>query len=246
MRPSPCPKSIWTSRRQKKISISLSLERSMFKNFAFRVTGLYSRRFDILGQQNILRGPEVYTIANNRPDPGPDGRVGTADDTGQTLTWWEYPDAYRPVQYQLNQLVGDPNATEYFKTIEVTGQKRLSNGWQLLASYSATHSDIPVPEVSNMNPNTYILAANNTWEWLARASGAYVFPKRDHGVSQRRASQWRRASANGGAHGRQHHSDDHAEGRVHRQPSPPEPDHDGLAVLEGLEPRERERKLRFR
>ena len=156
---------------------SLSLERSLFKDFAFRVTGLYSRRFDILGQQNILRGPEVYTIANNRPDPGPDGRVGTADDTGQTLTWWEYPDAYRPVQYQLNQLVGDPNATEYFKTIEVTGQKRLSSGWQLLASYSATHSDIPVPEVSNMNPNTYILAANNTWEWLARASGAYIFPK---------------------------------------------------------------------
>jgi hypothetical protein len=47
----------------------------------------------------------------------------------------------------------------------------------MLASYSATHSDVPVPEGSNINPNTYILAANNTWEWLARASGAYVFPK---------------------------------------------------------------------
>jgi hypothetical protein len=69
----------------------------MFKNFALRVTGLYSRRFDILGQQNILRGPEVYTIANNRPDPGP--MAGWARLTiRQTLTWWEYPDAYRPVQ----------------------------------------------------------------------------------------------------------------------------------------------------
>jgi hypothetical protein len=27
---------------------------------------------------------------------------------------------------------------------------------------------------SNMNPNTYILAANNTWEWLARASGPHI------------------------------------------------------------------------
>ena len=47
----------------------------------------------------------------------------------------------------------------------------------MLASYSATHSDIPVPEESNINPNTDILAANNTWEWLFRASSAYIFPR---------------------------------------------------------------------
>jgi hypothetical protein len=156
---------------------SLSLERSLWTNFAVRATGLYSRRFNILAQKNLLRGSEVYTVANTKPDPGPDGKVGTADDPGTTLTWYEYPDAYRPVQFQLNTLVADPSAREHFGTIEVSAQKRLSHGWQLLLSESATHSDIPVPEGANINPNTYILAANNTWEWLTRASGAYVFPR---------------------------------------------------------------------
>lgn len=143
---------------------------------AVRVTGLYSRRYNVIMSKNLLRGPETYTIANTRPDPGFDGRTGTADDPGTSLTWWEYPDAYRPVAFQLNTLVGVPEAREIFKTIEVAGTKRLSNGWQVLTSYSATHSDIPVPAEANINPNTYILSANNTWEWLFRVSGAYMFP----------------------------------------------------------------------
>ena len=77
----------------------------------------------------------------------------------------------------MNTLVGDPDATETFKTIELTGQKRLSNGWQVLASYSATKSDIPVPAESNINPNVDINNSNQTWEWLFRASSAYVFPR---------------------------------------------------------------------
>ena len=64
----------------KEDQFSLSLERELRANFAVRVTGLYSRRFDVIRSQNLLRGPEIYTIANTRPDPGPDGRVGTADD----------------------------------------------------------------------------------------------------------------------------------------------------------------------
>ena len=109
----------------------------------------------------------------------PTGGSGPADDpAGKFLTWWEYPrELCSRSHFQLNTLVGDPNATETFKTIELTGQKRLSNGWQVLTSYSATKSDIPVPAESNINPNTDILAANKTWEWLFRASSAYVFPR---------------------------------------------------------------------
>lgn len=161
----------------KEDQVSLSLEHELRPNVAVRVTGIYSRRFNILLTENLLRGPEVYTIANTRPDPGPDGRVGTSDDPGTSLTWWEYPAQYRPPQFQVNRLVGNDAATEYFKTIEMSAMKRLSNGWQVLTSYSATKSQIPVPEGANINPNTYILSANNTWEWLFRASGAYMFPR---------------------------------------------------------------------
>ena len=160
----------------KEDQFSLSLERELRANFAVRVTGLYSRRFDVIRSENLRRGPEVYTIANTRPDPGPDGRTGTGDDPGTTLTWWEYPSIYSPRFFQLNTLVGDPGATETFKTVELTGQKRLSNGWQMLASYSATKVDIPVPAESNINPNVDINNSNQTWEWLFRASSAYVFP----------------------------------------------------------------------
>ena len=137
----------------------------------------------------------------------------------------------------MNTLVGDPNATETFKTIELTGQKRLSNGWQVLASYSATKSDIPVPAESNINPNIDILAANETWEWLFRASSAYVFPRnvmvsanfehRSGDVQARTVSltRWR------------DHSDDHAEGRAHRQPSPAAPKRHGPAGLKAVRSR---------
>jgi len=155
---------------------SVSLERELRANFNVRATGLYSRRFNVIRTKNILRPTEAYNIANTKPDPGPDGRVGTADDPGTTITWYEYPEALRPRTFQLNTLVGDPNATEHFSTVEFAGTKRLSNGWQVLASYSATKSDVPVPAESNMNPNTDINTANNTWEWLFRASSAYVMP----------------------------------------------------------------------
>jgi carboxypeptidase family protein len=155
---------------------SVSLERELRANFNVRATGLYSRRFDVIRTKNILRPTETYNIANTKPDPGPDGRVGTADDPGTTITWYEYPEALRPRTFQLNTLVGDPTATEHFSTIEFAGTKRLSKGWQLLASYSTTKSDVPVPAESNMNPNTDINTANETWEWLFRASSAYVLP----------------------------------------------------------------------
>jgi hypothetical protein len=160
----------------KEDQFSISLEHELRANFNVRATGLYSRRFDVIRTKNILRPTEAYNIPNTKPDPGPDGRVGTADDPGTTITWYEYPEALRPRTFQLNTLVGDPNATEHFSTVEFAGIKRLSNGWQVLASYSATKSDVPVPAESNMNPNTDINTANNTWEWLFRASSAYVLP----------------------------------------------------------------------
>jgi carboxypeptidase family protein len=160
----------------KEDQFSISLEHELRANFNVRATGLYSRRFDVIRTKNILRPTEAYNITNTKPDPGPDGRVGTADDPGTTITWYEYPEALRPRTFQLNTLVGDPDATEHFSTVEFAGIKRLSRGWQVLASYSATKSDVPVPAESNMNPNTDINTANNNWEWLLRASSAYVLP----------------------------------------------------------------------
>jgi hypothetical protein len=155
---------------------SASLERELMSSFAVRVSGRYSRRFDILRRQYALRPYEVFNIPITRPDPGPDGRVGTADDTGQSLTYYDYPAAYRGRQFQQNYLAADPNATQTYKTIELSATKRLSNRWQVAASYSATKLNVPVPAYTPYNPNEEISTANRTWEWLGRFSGAYIFP----------------------------------------------------------------------
>jgi hypothetical protein len=200
---SPTPSRIRTSRRPG--GPVLGLARARLRETSTSGRRVCSRRFDVIRTKNILRPTETYNIANTKPDPGPDGKVGTADDPGTTITWYEYPEALRARTFQLNTLVGDPTATEHFGTVEFAGTKRLSNGWQVLASYSATKSDVPVPAESNMNPNTDINTANNTWEWLFRASSAYVMPWNIM-LSANYEHQRRRPGAHGAAHRRQHDS----------------------------------------
>jgi hypothetical protein len=62
------------------------------------------------------------------------------------------------------------------------------NRWQFSGSYSATRTNNPIVNGLNpdefgltnrggsADPNAEIFAANRTWEWLGRASGAYNFP----------------------------------------------------------------------
>ncbi len=156
--------------------LSVSFERELIANFALRVSGRYSERKNILRRLYPLRPYEAYNIPITRPDPGPDGRVGTADDTGQSLTYYDFPAALAGRQFQQNMLVKDPDATQTYKTIEVAGTKRLSNRWQVMASYSATKLNVPVPAFTPFNPNEEINKTDRNWESLARLSGAYVLP----------------------------------------------------------------------
>ena len=210
----------------KEDQFSLSLERELMANFGVRVTGLYSRRFDILRTENLRRGPEVYTIANTRPDPGPDARVGTADDPGTTLTWYEYPAAYRPRAIPVEHAGCGRQRHGDLQDDRARGdQKRFSNGWQLLASYSATHSDIPVAALSNINPNTPINARQSDVGVAGSGVGRLCVPGPGDGLGQLRAPEWRRAGADGVSLGRRDHSVDLGDCRAHRQPSPAEHQH---------------------
>jgi hypothetical protein len=155
---------------------SASLEREVMSSFAVRVSGRYSRRFNILRREYPLRPYDAFNIPITRPDPGPDGRAGTGDDPGQSLTYYDYPAAFRGRQFQQNYLARDPDATQTYKTIEIAGTKRLSNRWQISASYSATKLNVPVPAYTANNPNEEINTMNRTWEWLGRFSGAYILP----------------------------------------------------------------------
>jgi hypothetical protein len=70
------------------------------------------------------------------PDPGPDGRVGTADD-GAALQAFDLDAAHRGLPV-VNQTQNVPNSDAAYHTFEVTATKRMSNRWSLLATYGWT------------------------------------------------------------------------------------------------------------
>jgi hypothetical protein len=166
---------------------SASMEHELMPNFALRLTGIYSRTLNTYRLQNNLRPYSVYTIPITNLDPGPDGKAGTADDPGTSVTYYDYPASYAGAAFQQPMLINDPKADSNYKSFEVSASKRLANRWQLMASYSATKKHIPlVPNVGSVSgltiyvntydPNAEIFNADNTWEWLGRTSGAFVFP----------------------------------------------------------------------
>ena len=157
---------------------SLGFERQLTRTIAVRVGGVYLRNINVNRNLNPLRPYEVYTIPISRLDPGPDGVANTSDDPGQTLTYWDYPASYRGAAFEGVKLVNDdPKNDSTYKTIEFAATRRLSGGWQLMGSYSATKRNVPFVEGSALTPNAEINTADNTWTWIGKASGSYTFPK---------------------------------------------------------------------
>jgi hypothetical protein len=176
---------------------SVSLERELMANFSLRATGIYSQTKNVQRQQNVFRPYEAYTIPVTNRDPGPDGRLGTADDGGM-VTYWEYSPTLQGLQYEVYKSVSDPKADMSFSTIELAATKRLSNRWQMLVSYSATKKNQPLgarnsasalgfgtsnptfsaagEHVGFFTPNTEINSADKTWDWDGKVVGTYIFP----------------------------------------------------------------------
>lgn len=157
---------------------SVSLERQLISNFAVRATGLVTHSTNTYRILNTPRPYSAYNIPITKPDPGPDGVLGTADDPGTSITYYAYPAALAGNAFSQTMLINDPNADQTFKSFELAASKRLSNHWQFNAAYSATKKHIPFgnnPPLA-FNPNAEINIADNTWEWEAKVSGAYLFP----------------------------------------------------------------------
>jgi hypothetical protein len=168
--------------------LSVSVERELMQNFAVRVSGIYAQYHNTYRITNLLRRYETYNVPVTRPDPGPDGRVGSADDPGVLFTYWEFPTTLAGRAFERFARINDPNADQTFKSIDFSAFKRLSKNWQLLASYSATLRDVPIQvsasgsefdgnvESGPDNPNGEIFTADRQWEWTGKVSGVYVLP----------------------------------------------------------------------
>jgi len=158
---------------------SASFERELGGKSVIRVTGVYSRNFNTYRLLSTYRPYEAYNIPIRSLDPGPDGRVGTSDDPGKVLTYYDYSPDLRGLQFEQTTLINPPGNEHTYKSIEVAASRRLSNRWRFLASYSATRSHIPAGAGTGnavaFNPNAEINILDDTWEWLGKLSGAYIF-----------------------------------------------------------------------
>lgn len=152
-----------------------SVERQVAENFSARVSYVYRREVDRFQTVNVLRPYDAYTNAYTTTDPGPDGVIGTADDGGP-VTYYDYSSAYRGSAFIRNEDINTDGYTNSYHNIEVAAQKRLSNRWQLVTSFLATHRDIwrngipQDPNAANFYPKS------KYWEWGFKLSGSYLLP----------------------------------------------------------------------
>jgi hypothetical protein len=114
------------------------LERELMANFGVRAGYVWRGQRNQYGRYNINRPFEAFTVPVSVRDPGPDGVLNTADD-GAPLQAFDLAPEFRgrPI---ANQTINVERGDADYHTFEITGTKRMSNSWSLLASYGWTKS----------------------------------------------------------------------------------------------------------
>ena len=118
--------------------IAAFFEHELMANFGVRTGYVWRGVRNQYARINAAQPYSAFTVPVQVPDPGPDGRIGTADD-GAALTAYDLDPAFRgrtPINMTTNVAGGEGD----YHTFEITGTKRMSNGWSLLASYGYTKS----------------------------------------------------------------------------------------------------------
>jgi hypothetical protein len=114
------------------------VERELMPNFGVRAGYVWRGQRNQYGRYNINRPYSAFTVPVSVPDPGPNGTLGNADD-GTPLQGFDLSPEYRGLPVVNRQInVADSDAD--YHTFEITGTKRMSDRWSLLASYGWTKS----------------------------------------------------------------------------------------------------------
>ena len=104
------------------------VEHELWRNFSVGANFIYRKNKDWI--DDILINGEFTTF--QLPDPGPDGEEGTSDDPGTFLT--VYDQINDPGDNQF--LITNPDgAFRRYRGLELSANKRFSDGWMLQASW---------------------------------------------------------------------------------------------------------------
>ena len=130
------------------------------------------------GTINVSRPLSAYSVPVSVTDPGPDGRLGSADDGGTVTAYGLTEDALNASPVNLTTNLPDSNSDYY--TWEITATKRQRAGWSLLASFTHTWShEAALGTGNDFTPNALINAAGTQDRfrtWQAKVNGTIDLP----------------------------------------------------------------------
>ena len=113
-------------------------EHEVFANFGVRTGVVWRGERNHYQRVNVNQPFGAFTVPINVTDPGPDGRVGTSDDGG-TIQALDLAPEFRG-RSPVNQTQNVPNSDSSYTTWEITGTKRHSSRWSLMATFAYTWS----------------------------------------------------------------------------------------------------------
>ena len=147
----------------------------LWPNTSIRINYVHKR--DHRGNKvlNQAQPFEAYSDMVTGVDPGRDNVAGTADDG--VVRVWSVPRTY-PGFGQIKELTvnaADGEGDDTYNAFEATFSKSYSNGWSLLASYSADKRDIRNIVPRNPNEAAYNWEFPETFQGV-RLSGTYELP----------------------------------------------------------------------
>jgi Carboxypeptidase regulatory-like domain/TonB dependent receptor-like, beta-barrel len=167
--------------------IAAWLERELFANTAVRTGLVWRGERQHYMRQNVNRPFDAFTVPVSISDPGPDGRVGTADD-GPAIPGYNLRPEFSDLA-PSNIVRNVPDADSHYWTWEITATRRLTGRWSMVAGFAHTWSRDQASgyfgqsvrnNVYPLTPNDLINAGKDgRYEfriWSAKIHGTYVGP----------------------------------------------------------------------
>jgi hypothetical protein len=161
------------------------IDRDLGQGFKLSVAATYRR--EKYPQATYNPALPFATTTTSRADTGPDGVANTADDT--TLQFYN-----RLAATNLTVVGNDPTSLQTYKGVEITGTKRMSNRWQMLAGLTLAKTEISGVSV-NITPNALINATGpvtgqtGDHPYIFKLTGSYILPFHDVALAANFISQ---------------------------------------------------------
>lgn len=163
------------------------IERELFPNTAVRTGVVWRRERQHYTRQNVNRPFDAFTVPVSISDPGPDGRVGTADD-GPAIPGYNLRPEFSDMA-PINVVRNVPDADNRYWTWEIAATRRLAGRWSTGGSVAHTWSRDQASgylgqsvrnNVYPLTPNDLINAGKGgRYEfriWSAKIHGTYSGP----------------------------------------------------------------------